>query len=285
MSANLLPKTPAISEWLIDAAAQLKTAGIESHRLDAELILTHTLRKGRTFLHAHSDEPLTSRQFEIADARLQLRLDRTPIAYIVGHKEFYGRTFRVTPATLIPRPESETIISIVSELLPKNVSLINRPLLQLVDVGTGTGCLGITAKLEAPEELAVSLLDISRHALKIAQLNARALQADVQCLQSDLLGSYPLRADIIVANLPYVDPEWERSPETNHEPDLALFAGDHGLQLINKLIDQTDSHLQPGGHLILEADPRQHAAITSYAKNRGLTLREIRGFIVLLQKR
>lgn len=282
MSANLLPKTPAINDWIKQATIQLVGAGISSAKLDAEIILAHTLRKSRTFLHAHGEELLTNRQQEIADARLQLRLDRTPIAYIVGHKEFYGRLFRVTPATLIPRPESETIIEILKELVPKNHSLLNDSQ-KLVDVGTGSGCLGITAKLELPE-LDVTLLDISRHAIRVAELNAKQLKTDVTIAQSDLLLQYPFVAHYILANLPYVDPEWERSPETNYEPGLALFATNNGLHLINRLLIQVPSHLVAGGYLLLEADPRQHAAIIEIAKTQGLHHAKTEGFIVCLRK-
>lgn len=283
MSANLPPKTPAINSWIKDATVQLVGAGISSAKLDAEIILAHTLRKSRTFLHAHSDEFLTDRQLEIADARLQLRLDRTPVAYIIGHKEFYGRSFRVTPATLIPRPESETIITLLKELLPASHSLLGDFPKKLVDVGTGSGCLGITAKLEIPE-LDVTLCDISNHALKVAESNAKLLQADVSVLRSDLLADYPFTANIILANLPYVGIDWERSPETNFEPELALFATDDGLHLINKLVAQSVTQLAKNGLLFLEADPRQHDAIAKTAKNHGFAVREIRDFIVVLEK-
>ena len=283
MSESLLPKTPAIKSWLQRAARELRSAGISSAKLDAEIILAHTLRRPRTYLHAHDDELLTSRQLEIADARLRLRLDRTPVAYIIGHKEFYGRKFRVTPATLIPRPESEIIIELLKEILPTNLPLLREIPKRLVDVGTGTGCLGITAKLEFPE-LDVTLLDISRHALNIAELNAKKLQAEVTIERSDLLSQYPLQADIIIANLPYVDPEWERSPETNFEPARALFADNQGLHLIFKLIEQATASLTDHGTLLLEADPRQHDMIIGHAKSHGFSLAEVRDFIIYLQK-
>lgn len=283
MNENLPLKALAIKDWLREAARQLAEAGISSAKLDAEIILAHTLRENRTYLHAHDDELLSPRRREIADARLQLRLDRTPVAYIVGHKEFYGRLFRVNPSTLIPRPESEMIITLLKELTAQpSLGLHDTPP-RLVDVGTGTGCLGITAKLEIPE-LQVTLLDVSRHALKVAETNAKWLHADVSLTRSDLLQAYPLQADYIVANLPYVDPEWERSPETNFEPALALFADDEGLALINKLIDQAPSRLNPGGYLLLEADPRQHTAIIHTAKAHGFALHEKRDFIVVLRK-
>lgn len=282
MNENLPLKALAIKDWLRDAARQLTDAGISSAKLDAEILLAHTIRQSRTYLHAHDDEYLSVRQQEIADARLLLRLDRTPIAYIVGHKEFYGRSFRVNPSTLIPRPESEDIITLLKELTAQTTIAFDTSPKRLVDVGTGTGCLGITAKLEIPE-LEVSLIDISRHALNVAEANAEQLAADVSVIRSDLLTDYPVTADYIVANLPYVDIVWERSPETQYEPSLALFADDEGLALINKLITQAPNHLNPHGYLLLEADPRQHAAIIKTAKAHHFTLQEVRGYIVLLQ--
>lgn len=270
-----------LKDWLTAATARLQDAAIPSPSLDAAIILAHTLRRSRTYLHAHDDETLTPQQYEIAEARLQLRLDRTPIAYIIGHKEFYGRQFQVTTATLIPRPESETIIELLVEheaaqsLLPTTK--------RLVDVGTGSGCLGITAKCELPD-LDVTLLDISNHALRVAQQNATRLGANVHALRSDLLSVYPYNADYILANLPYVDPEWERSPETSHEPELALFADDNGLSLINKLLEQAPLRLTPQGVILIEADPRQHAAIITNGKQHGFTHHVTRSFIVCLHR-
>ena len=272
-----------IAQWLTRATTSLKKAGIDSAKLDAEIILAHTLRKGRTYLHAYRDEPVPLRELDIADARLELRLERTPIAYIIGHKEFYGRRFRVTPATLIPRPDSEIIIDVLKQRLPKMTLPLSGESLRLVDIGTGSGILGITAKLEFPE-LEVTLTDISKYALNIAKFNAEKLGADVTILQSDLLTYYPYDATFILANLPYVDPAWERSPETAYEPESALFAKDHGLYLIKNLIQQAINRLLPHGLLILEADPRQHNAIKNSAKEHGFTKIETHEFIVTLER-
>ena len=274
---NSQPKTQAVKQWLQAAVKELSEAGIPTSRLDAEIILAHTLRKPRTYLHAHSEALIDARNLEIADARLQLRLDRTPIAYIVGHKEFYGRQFKVTPVTLIPRPESEVMIDSLKHHL--HVPTGNK----LVDVGTGSGCLGITAKLELPQ-LDVTLTDISRHALYIAETNAKQLKASVTIIHGNLLDNFPFTTDIILANLPYVDQEWERSPETEHEPAEALFASDSGLHLISRLIIQTKSQLAPKGLLLLEADPRQHTAIVKAATALNLTLLKNEGFILTFQK-
>ena len=263
----------SIDSWLSSSIKQLLDAGISSARLDAEIILCHTLRKSRTWLHAHGDDTLDERHRDIADARLDLRLDRVPIAYIIGHKEFYGRRFDVTTATLIPRPESENIIELLDSLdLPEKV--------RLVDVGTGSGCLGITAKLEHPS-YDVTLVDIDPHALTIAQKNANRLEAEVLCLKSNLLADYPYSATVILANLPYVDKEWDRSPETDHEPAVALFAEDNGLALIKQLIDQTTHKLVPGGYLLLESDRRQHHLINAYAEQHSLSLVATEGLITV----
>lgn len=276
---------PAISDWLKDATHRLKHVDIPSPRLDAELILAHTLRKNRTYLHAHIDQILTEREYDIAEARITLRADRVPVAYIIGHKEFYGRLFQVTTATLIPRPESETIIDIVKELIQTTPPpLLGTPALKLIDVGTGSGCLGISAKLELPE-LNVTLADISRHALAVAKKNAVALHAEVTILPSDLLKEYPLQPNFIVANLPYVDPAWQTSPELQHEPELALYADDNGLHLIKKLIQQADKTLAAKGYLILEADTSQLDSIALYAANYNFIEIERRGFVVVLKRR
>lgn len=283
MNVNLPPKMPVIKDWLKTAVAELVAAGIPSAKLDAEIILAHTLRRSRTYLHAHDDEEFSLRDQEIADARLRLRLDRTPIAYIVGHKEFYGRLFQVTPATLIPRPESEVMITLLKEYAAQTKLDLHKTTERLVDIGTGSGCLGITAKRELPE-LDATLIDVSRHALTVAETNAKRLEAKVTILRSNLLSDYPFAANYILANLPYVDTEWERSPETDYEPALALFADDKGLDLIYKLLEQVPSHLVSNGLVFIEADPRQHTAIIKAAKNRGLNHVESRDFIIVLRK-
>jgi release factor glutamine methyltransferase len=268
---------PAIETWLSDASRQLEDIGIKSARLDSQIILAHTLRKPRTYLHAHPEEELSDRHTEIADARLSLRLDHVPIAYIIGHKDFFGHRFTVTSATLIPRPESETMIDILIQRTNPEANF------KLVDVGTGSGCLGITAKLELPK-LEVTLVDISRHALRVATQNAEQLKADVTILQSDLLSSYPFRPDIILANLPYVDLEWATSEETRYEPKEALFAEEKGLLLIKKLIGQTNI-LADSGYVYLEADLRQHDEIIEITRNNNLHLVKRQGYILVFQKR
>ena len=272
-----------ITSWLNDATGQLKQADIPSARLDAEILLAHTLKRARTYLHAHPDDILEPRQLEIANARLDLRRDRIPIAYIVGHKEFYGRSFHVSPSVLIPRPESETAIELLSELIPSTLSLLPDTK-RLVDVGTGSGVLGITAKLEHPE-LDVHLVDISRHALKIAEKNCAEYGADCTLTESDLLSNFAFNVDYIIANLPYVDKAWEdTSPELRHEPASALYADQDGLALIFKLLPQAAQHLRPGGYLLIEADPTQHGAIRSSARAHALDFIMRREYYIVFQR-
>ena len=249
-----------ISEWLKIATKSLKTASIPSARLDAELILANTLRKNRTYLHAHLDEKIDPRRFDIANARLDLRLDRVPIAYILGYKEFYGRKFTVSPSVLIPRPESE----------------------DLIDVGTGSGCLGITAKLER-SNLSVILSDISKPALNIAEKNANALNVDVHIQQQSLLNGQLKPVDYIFANLPYVDKNWDVSPELQYEPDIALFAEDEGLKLILQLISQAPRCLTSEGLLFIEADPQQHNRIIDEAVKNGFIKENVLNYILVLR--
>lgn len=271
-----------ISEWLKQATNELADDMLPSPRLDAEVILSHTIRHPRTYLHAHPEEELSMRNEDIANARIELRKDRVPVAYIIGHKEFYGRRFQVTPAVLVPRPESEELISFLKHLLPNSMAFPNVGRKRLVDVGTGSGCLGITAKLEFPE-LDVSLVDNSRHALAIAEKNARSLGADVELFVSDLLTDYPYSPDIIIANLPYVDPSWSQSPELANEPAEALYADDHGLAIIKRCIEQAAGRSKPKAHLLIEADPRQLDDIASFGRQNGFIEQQRGEFAILLQ--
>ncbi|USN96378.1 MAG: peptide chain release factor N(5)-glutamine methyltransferase [Candidatus Nomurabacteria bacterium] len=261
----------------------LKQAGIASARLDAELILAHTIRKPRTYLHAHGDMKLSDKHNEIASARLELRCNHTPIAYITGHKEFYGRQFKTTPAALVPRPESEAIITLLKDKVLRNITQISGKKIHLVDVGTGTGCLGITTKLEWPE-LEVVIIDNSIHALNLAKENAALLKADVRTLKNDLLGDFGMPIDIIIANLPYVDHGWEVSLDTQAEPPEALYAGNGGLTLIYRLLDQAALLLKPNGYILLESDPRQQDEIINHAKSLKLNHEYTENFITVFSR-
>lgn len=265
-----------IADWLATATKELKTAGIPSARLDAELLLAHALGVERTWLIAHADDTISA---DTSLEALKRRLNREPLAYIRGWQEFYGRRFTVSSDVLIPRPESETIVDFLKEFPAAQKGA-------LVDVGTGSGCLGITAALEFPD-LQVILCDISEEALTVAQKNIAShtlTQPRIKTVHSNLLENIDLTPTTIIANLPYVDYAWQRSPETEFEPSLALFADIDGLALIYQLIDQASDLLAPQGYLLLEADRRQMKSIAQYAHARHFTVLKEQDFVIALQK-
>lgn len=199
---------------------------------------------------------------------------------------FYGRDFAVTPDVLIPRPETEMMVDAVLNLVGQSYLPGVKPSeaklprdLTIVDVGTGSGCVAITLKLEIPEAT-VTAVDISKAALKVAEQNASNLKAEVKFKKSDLMDEIDFTPDLVVANLPYVDENWKWIDKEvlSREPSVALYAKNGGLELIYKLIDQVSE--RGIKWLVLEADPCQHVRITSYAKQKGMVLQEVRGFIL-----
>lgn len=214
--------------------------------------------------------------------------DSFPKAYKEGHAEFFGRDFLVTTDVLIPRPETETMVEMVLSLAGKSYlpgmsveksKLPENP--RILEVGTGSGCVAVTLALEIPEAK-VFACDVSEKALKVAKENAEKHKTDVEFRKSDLLSAYQIsdKFDVVVANLPYVSRDWEwlNEPESKaieYEPEVALFAEDDGLELVNRLLDEIDGRAE---YLILEADPCQHERITSRAEARGYKLLKISGF-------
>jgi release factor glutamine methyltransferase len=277
-----MPKTPAtIKSWLVEATKKLLEAEIITAVLDCELILTNILEVERTYLHAHPEKIISPKQLRAINRMFKKRLKNIPMSYILKYKEFYGRKFFTDKAVLIPRPESEDIIDVVKSIC-KQPDFKNNEV-TLVDIGTGSGCLGITAKLEVPR-LEVTLSDVSIDALRVARFNAVKLRADLDITSGNLLENINERPDIIIANLPYVDKSWDRSSETDHEPTKALFAKDNGMALIKKLIRQAEKLQRAGSYLILEADPRQHDALTDYAHKHQYMLAKQTGYILSLIK-
>ena len=255
-----------VSSWLKKAAIS---------RLDAELILANSLGKDRVFLHAHPEFELSGTVERQAEAGLARREKHEPLAYIFGFKEFYGRKFTVSPDVLIPRPETEVIIDLAKALKPQKI----------LDVGTGSGCIAITLKLELPDSDVVAL-DISPKALKIAEKNAEKLGAKISFQESDLLEKVQDKYDLIVANLPYVDGNWDwLSPELAFEPAQALYAQDSGLYDIKRLISQVEAHLTKNGAIILESDLSQHDQIREYlGQNTNLTFVKAEGLAQIFAK-
>lgn len=254
----------SIADFLAISTKTLSEAGIASARLDSELILVHVLRRSREWLLAHDATALTQSQQRQARQLLLQRTQRQPIAYLTGRRDFYGHSFLVNEQVLVPRPESEVILAILSKLMQDN------HLRTVLDVGTGSGCLAISIKLAHPD-LAVSACDISESALLVARRNAARLLPSGQQIkfyQSDLLSGLPVnsRFDLIVANLPYLSPgQDDLSPELAYEPAIALYADDDGLSLIKQLITTAPARLTPGGYLLLEMNTDQIETVVSYA--------------------
>lgn len=280
MNAKSLAKI-SIKDWLKSSVQLLDNADIETSKLDAELILSFVFDKNRSYIHAHGDDELSENKHKKSNQILQKRLQRYPLAYIFGKKEFYGRDFIVNKNVLIPRPESEEIINI----LKNKINGINDDKeVKILDVGCGSGCLGITAKLEIPRSQ-VLLIDNSKKALSIAKKNALNLKANVKFLHNNLLLKQKLTdINIVIANLPYLDESWSRSPETKYEPFDALFTKDEGMNLIKKLIKQSFDVVKLYGYLILEFEPRQRQSIIEYAKTIGFHYVEAVDYITVFKK-
>lgn len=255
-----------IDHWLDDATAKLSTTGVESAMLDAQLLLVHVTGQPREWLLAHGEYELSGSELEKAIQLCTRRAEREPLAYILGSKEFYGREFMVNENVLIPRPESEAIIDVLKDIL-KHV--LNDEM-TIYDIGTGSGCLAITAKLEAPEATIVAS-DISHEALAVAKRNAQALGATISFIQSDLLQATNYQPPtIILANLPYVPDELVTSKEITHEPRRALFSGEDGLDHYRRFWQQVTTLKTKPAYIIIESLASQHKPMVSLAKQAEL---------------
>jgi release factor glutamine methyltransferase len=217
--------------------------------LTAELLLAHVLSVQREYLYAHDDRVLTDEESQNLEDRLYDRISGVPLQYIVGRQEFYGRYFLVTPAVLIPRPETEYIVESVLEVMR------GQPLrpLSILDVGTGSGCIAITLALELEADVFAG--DISFEALLVARENARRLGGRVQFVCMDVADAVSSRFDFIVSNPPYVrrDEMTRLQREVReHEPHVALFSPEDELAIYRRLVSTGEATLKPGGHIIME---------------------------------
>jgi len=248
--------------WTTD---YLRQHGAETPRLDAEVLLAECRKCQRIELYTTFDE-LAAESLRGAYRELvRRRAAGTPVAYLVGHREFFALDFRVTPAVLIPRPETEFILLTLGDLVPGQDGR-DRPL-QIADVGTGSGVLAICAARQLPSAR-ITALDISPEALEVARGNAalHTVAERIEFLRSDLLEAIPAepRFDFILSNPPYVSSaefaELAREVK-DHEPRVALLAGDTGQEVIARLIPQSAERLQGGGWLICEISPMLEQAV------------------------
>ncbi|WLD95484.1 peptide chain release factor N(5)-glutamine methyltransferase [Alkalihalobacillus sp. AL-G] len=230
-----------VSEALSRASSFLKKEKKEPRA--AELLLGHILKKKRSELLAKLDLPLNEVQLDQFNRMIKQHANGVPVQYIIGYEEFYGRTFLVNSDVLIPRPETEELVYAVLERIQANFS--NKPL-NVVDIGTGSGAIAVTLKLENPK-LKVTGVDIAKASLEVAAENSQHLQADVRWVNGDLLQPFQNtkeRFDVIVSNPPYI-PEAEietlSSIVREHEPVRALVGGKDGYHFYKRLMDEIPS--------------------------------------------
>ncbi len=254
-----------VYEELASAGVRLAEAGVETARLDAELLLGHLLRKNRGWLWAHPEYRLSVVEQHAFEELLRRRLQREPLAYLLGEWEFYGRSFHVSPAVLVPRPETELLVEAVITWARR------RHATRVADIGTGSGAIAVTLAAEMPEAQLFAV-DLSPDALAVARRNAErhGVAARITFLHGDLLA--PLRdgvlgpLDVIAANLPYIAEEDYAGlmPEVrDYEPALALRAPEQGLALIRRLIAESPPLLACPGLLALEVGMGQSEKVVS----------------------
>jgi release factor glutamine methyltransferase len=243
-----------IESALSGTELELKNSMIKSARLDSQLILAHVIKKPRSWVLSHSDFVLSTKQIDQVKSLTILRQSNTPIAYLLKRKEFYRRTFLCDKRALVPRPESEQLISDILEILPK------KPL-SILDVGCGTGILGITTYLENPR-WKITLSDISKDAIQLAKQNIESfnLSTKISIIEANLLPNN-LYFDVVIANLPYVPTNLVDKLDIAKEPKLALFAGKDGLDVYRDLFKQLGDTKTKPTYLFIESLTEQQVEL------------------------
>jgi release factor glutamine methyltransferase len=258
--------TRRVLEWTVK---YLKEHGSASPRLDAEVLLAHARGCPRIQLYTSYDEPLSDQVRARMRELVQRRAASEPVAYLVGHREFFSLDFEVTPDVLIPRPDTETLVLEALELLK------SREQPRVLDIGTGSGCIAVAIAVNCPTAQ-VTAVDLSPAAVELARRNAaRHGVADrVQAFQSDLFSGLPERArfDAIVSNPPYVRTDEIDGLDADvrlHEPHSALVAGPDGLDVIRRIVNDAARFLAEHGSLLLECGPEQAETIRTLVEAAG----------------
>jgi release factor glutamine methyltransferase len=263
--------------WVNDAAAKLAACS-DSPRLDARLLLCHGLSIQQTRLLSWPDTILSNDDLERLAPLLQQRLDGRPIAYIIGHTEFWGLDLVVSEAVLVPRPETETLV----ELCLDKAQRLNYPDIQILDLGTGSGAIALALASELPSAH-ITAVDVSAAALAVAIDNARALRLEnVKFVQSSWYEALePQQFDLIVSNPPYVAEDDPHLESLTYEPDMALTAPNNGMADIQTIIKQAAGYLVDGGFLMLEHGYNQGAQVRDEFNKHGFscceTIRDLAG--------
>ncbi|MBL1262131.1 peptide chain release factor N(5)-glutamine methyltransferase [Candidatus Methylomicrobium oryzae] len=254
-----------ITTLLEDAVSRLSNSS-DSAALDAEILLCLSLEKPRSYLRAWPDRKPEPQQIRRFQALLRQRLQGAPIAYLTGRREFWSREFRVTPAVLIPRPETELLIEISLALLPHD-----RPA-KIIDLGTGSGIIAVTLAKELPQTEVIAT-DFSQAALEIAKYNAEQHgAAHIRFLHSDWFTSVPSAAfDLVVSNPPYIAENDVHlgQGDVRFEPRSALTAPSQGLADIRTIAGEARRYLRTGGHLLIEHGYDQESAAQAIFRDAG----------------
>ncbi len=256
-----------VKEWIKRARSRLETVGIEPARIEAEVLAAHVLRVTRAWLYAHPDDEFP----ELAGETLLVRRESgEPLAYILGYREFYGRSFSVDPAVLIPRHETEGLVE-------ASLQLANDRIKSVLDLGTGSGILAITLKLERPN-LDVTACDISPEAIGVASTNARFHHAEVKFVLSDRFSSFLGESfDLIVSNPPYIaHGDFLPDEVSQHEPAQALWSGPTGLEFYESLAVEAKDHMNDEGLLALEVGHTQAEQVKDLFEAAGWSYLETR---------
>ncbi|MEE8558653.1 MAG: peptide chain release factor N(5)-glutamine methyltransferase [Myxococcota bacterium] len=258
--------------------AYFRGHGVETPRLDAEVLLSHVLGGLRIDLYLGFEKTVPeAARARYRDLIRRRAIDREPVAYLTGKREFWSQTLHVGPGALVPRPETEGVVEAVLELAPQ----------RLLDVGTGCGAIACAVGLKL-ETVQVVALDRSLDALRVARENVErlGLEGRVHLVAADLLEPLGFRAGVIAANLPYV-PTAELSslpPEVHHEPSLALNGGVDGLEVVRRLIRDAPRHLEPGGAVVLEVGPGHAPTVGALLRSVGAIDVETRGDLAGMER-
>ncbi len=248
-----------VLDVLQSTASYFRKRKIDSPRLNAEHLLAHVLGRKRLELYLEFERELTESELVPLRELVKRRGKGEPLQHLLGTVEFCGHTFLCDKRALVPRPETEELVELLK-------SEIRSPESEILDVGTGSGVIALTLATEFPE-VKISGIDISEDALALARENAARLDLNdrVRFFKSDLLENVDGIFDLIVANLPYIAAQDRHtlSREVLHDPEVALFAGGQGDELVRKLIGQTPARLRPGGMLALEVGLGQSEALFS----------------------
>ncbi len=246
------------SEALKEGALALTVRGIPDAPLTAEVLLRHVLKIDRAKLFLEPEKSLTTEEESKYRELLNECISGEPLAYIVGHREFYGLSFYVNRDVLIPRPETEHLVEKAIEVARNN------GLTTIADIGTGSGVIAVCLALNLPQTTIYGV-DISDKALEVAKFNAGKYHVShrIKFLKGDLVEPLPGMCDLIVANLPYVKQE-DIKGGIAREPQLALDGGAEGLSQVKRLIEQAKNKLNPGGYLLLEVGMGQNDRVRWY---------------------